>query len=85
MYVACFLLKCAAIDGIVTCQAYWATAQAVEEKERQKKQERVIKRWQKLVNGLRIRVRLLKEYSVSSGPGQKVSPLLRLLCDPFSE
>lgn len=50
-------------------KAYWETAQAAEEKERQKQQERVVKRWQKLIHGLRVRERLMKEYSVGVPSG----------------
>ncbi|KAG8896962.1 hypothetical protein FRC01_011545, partial [Tulasnella sp. 417] len=53
-------------------EAYWASEHAAEEKERQKKQERVFKRWQKLVKGLRIRQRLLKEYSVNGAFNETV-------------
>lgn len=52
----------------VSCkQAYYATTQANEEKERKKKYDRVVKRWQKLIHGLRVRERLMKEYS-AGGP-----------------
>ncbi|KIO32977.1 hypothetical protein M407DRAFT_18133 [Tulasnella calospora MUT 4182] len=53
-------------------EAYWTSEHAAEEKERQKKQERVFKRWQKLVRGLRIRQRLLKEYSVNGALNETV-------------
>ena len=43
-------------------QAYQQSAEATEEKERQKKYEQVIKRWIKLVQGLRIRQRLKLQY-----------------------
>lgn len=48
-------------------QAYWKSAQAAEEKERQKKQERVIKHWSSLVQGLRVRKRLDEQY-LQKGP-----------------
>ncbi|KAG8981419.1 hypothetical protein FRB90_007271 [Tulasnella sp. 427] len=53
-------------------EAYWESELVAEEKERQKKQERVFKRWQKLVKGLRIRQRLLKEYSVNGAQNETV-------------
>ncbi|KAG8958742.1 hypothetical protein FRC00_002338 [Tulasnella sp. 408] len=59
-------------ESEVLLEAYWASEHAAEEKERQKKQERVFKRWQKLVKGLRIRQRLLKEYSVNGAVNETV-------------
>ncbi|KAG9004889.1 hypothetical protein FRB94_001982 [Tulasnella sp. JGI-2019a] len=69
------------LDGIVVAsenaeivfQAYWETAQANEEKERQKKQDRVVKRWQKLIHGLRVRERLMKEYSVGGAASSTIA------------
>jgi xeroderma pigmentosum group C-complementing protein len=43
-------------------QAYWEAEQEAEEKARTKLQERVIKRWTRLVHGLRIRQRLQEQY-----------------------
>ncbi|KAH7097516.1 Rad4-domain-containing protein, partial [Auriculariales sp. MPI-PUGE-AT-0066] len=43
-------------------EAYWASVADSEEKERAKRQDRVLKRWTRLVHGLRIRERLLKQY-----------------------
>ncbi|KAG8966439.1 hypothetical protein FRC03_011977 [Tulasnella sp. 419] len=62
------------LDGVViprehestVLEAYLEMAQAVEEKERQKKQARVMQRWKRLVTGLRIRERLAKQYSNST-------------------
>ena len=51
-------------------QAYWESAAAAEERERAKKEERALKRWTKLINGLRVRARLQAEY----GTGERVSP-----------
>lgn len=44
-------------------KAYWESAQDAEEKERIKREERVIKRWTRLVQGLRIRQRLQEQYA----------------------
>jgi hypothetical protein len=49
-------------------QAYWAAEQEAEEKRRNKRQEKVIKRWTRLVQGLRIRQRLQKQYSTGEVP-----------------
>lgn len=42
--------------------AYWESNAAAEERERAKREERALKRWAKLINGLRIRRRLRAEY-----------------------
>ncbi|KAG8855729.1 hypothetical protein FRB96_006773 [Tulasnella sp. 330] len=71
------------LDGIVVAsenedallQAYWETAQANEERERRKKQDRVVKRWQKLIHGLRVRERLMKEYSVGGAMPSATTPI----------
>ncbi|KZV92249.1 Rad4-domain-containing protein [Exidia glandulosa HHB12029] len=47
-------------------EAYWASVADSEEKERAKRRERVLKRWSRLVHGLRIRERLQKEYATTS-------------------
>ncbi|KAI0087722.1 hypothetical protein BDY19DRAFT_892387 [Irpex rosettiformis] len=44
-------------------EAYWAAEQEAEEKRRTKRQEQVIKRWQRLIQGLRIRQRLQDQYA----------------------
>ncbi|KIJ26683.1 hypothetical protein M422DRAFT_191935, partial [Sphaerobolus stellatus SS14] len=59
------------INGIVVAmeneaavtEAYLESAQAAEEKERIKKEERVLKRWTRLIHGLRIRKRLQEQYA----------------------
>lgn len=66
------------ITGIVVAQdqqslvmdAYEQSAQAAEEREKIKKEERALKRWVKLINGLRVRRRLEAEY----GQSDNVSP-----------
>lgn len=50
--------------------AYEQSAQAAEEREKIKKEERALKRWVKLMNGLRVRRRLQAEY----GQSDNVSP-----------
>lgn len=45
--------------------AYEQSAQAAEEREKIKKEERALKRWVKLINGLRVRRRLEAEYGQS--------------------
>ncbi|KAH9931640.1 Rad4-domain-containing protein [Epithele typhae] len=44
-------------------EAYWETEKAAEAKRRAKKQEQILKRWTKLVHGLRIRQRLIEQYA----------------------
>lgn len=49
--------------------AYWESNAAAEERERAKREERALKRWVKLINGIRVRLRLRAEY----GEGDEVS------------
>ncbi|EGN98589.1 hypothetical protein SERLA73DRAFT_92039 [Serpula lacrymans var. lacrymans S7.3] len=59
------------IEGIVVAseneavllEAYWEAEQNAEEKARIKRQEQVLKRWTRLIHGLRIRQRLQKQYA----------------------
>ncbi|PCH40265.1 Rad4-domain-containing protein [Wolfiporia cocos MD-104 SS10] len=44
-------------------EAYWEAEHDAEEKRRAKRQEQVIKRWTKLIQGLRIRQRLQEQYA----------------------
>ncbi|KAI0688320.1 hypothetical protein BC835DRAFT_1373054 [Cytidiella melzeri] len=53
----------AAENEEVLLEAYWAAEHEAEEKRRNKRQEQVIKRWQRLVQGLRIRQRLQEQYA----------------------
>lgn len=70
------------ITGIVVAKdqeqlvldAYDESTAAAEERERIKKEERALKRWVKLINGLRVKARLQAEY----GQGEGVS------CHPAS-
>ncbi|KAG8836821.1 hypothetical protein FRC18_010627 [Serendipita sp. 400] len=58
------------VNGIVVAteneelvvSAYWESEQAVQEAERVKRHERVVRRWTRLVQGLRVRKRLTEEY-----------------------
>lgn len=43
-------------------EAYWESNAAAEERERAKREERALKRWVKLINGIRVRLRLRAEY-----------------------
>jgi hypothetical protein len=47
-------------------QAYWTSEEAQEVKELEKLEERCLKRWKKLIIGLRIRQRLQREYGPSA-------------------
>lgn len=64
-------------------KAYEASAQAAEEKERRKKEERVIKLWTKIIRGLRIRDRLKSQYAEGTTqvllPDANVSETIRIL------
>ncbi|KAI0373881.1 Rad4-domain-containing protein [Pilatotrama ljubarskyi] len=53
----------AAENEAALLEAYWEAEQDAEAKRRAKRQEQVIKRWTKLVQGLRIRQRLLEQYA----------------------
>lgn len=53
-------------------KAYEVSAQAAEEKEQRKKEERVIKLWTKIIQGLRIRDRLKSQYA--EGTAEVVLP-----------
>jgi xeroderma pigmentosum group C-complementing protein len=50
-------------------EAYWKSAAAAEEREKARRETQALKRWAKLVNGLRIRTRLRAVY----GDGEDVS------------
>ncbi|KAL7420524.1 hypothetical protein Q5752_004474 [Cryptotrichosporon argae] len=64
------------INGIVVAAekegavmaAYWESTAAAQERERVRREERALKRWAKLVNGLRVRRRLRAEY----GAGERL-------------
>jgi xeroderma pigmentosum group C-complementing protein len=46
-------------------KAYRETAAIDAEREEKKRKERVLKRWERLITGLKIRRRMQKEYGVS--------------------
>lgn len=43
-------------------EAYWRSEAAAEERDKSRRETRALKRWAKLVNGLRVRLRLQAEY-----------------------
>lgn len=47
-------------------QAYWEAEEQAEEKARMKRQDRVIKQWSRLVQGLRLRKRLQEQYGADA-------------------
>jgi xeroderma pigmentosum group C-complementing protein len=50
--------------ALLTCaQAYWEAEHDAAEREAEKRRERVLKRWTRLVQGLRIRQRLQAQYA----------------------
>ncbi|KAG6898421.1 hypothetical protein C0992_004132 [Termitomyces sp. T32_za158] len=59
------------IEGVVVAQenedalleAYWEAEQDAEEKSRAKREERVVKQWTRLIQGLRVRQRLREQYA----------------------
>lgn len=48
-------------------QAYWEAEQHAEEKTRAKREERVVKHWTRLIQGLRVRQRLRAQYATKAG------------------
>lgn len=50
-------------------EAYYASETMAVEKEMQKRKERCLKRWKKLIIGLRLRSRLQGEYKAGKGEG----------------
>ncbi|KAL5501487.1 hypothetical protein ACEPAH_8747 [Sanghuangporus vaninii] len=63
-------------------EAYWTAERETEAKEQVKRRERVIKRWSRLIQGLRIRQRLQEQYA--SGNELSISDL-RHTVDEFTE
>jgi len=65
-------------------KAYEASAQAAEEKERRKKEDRVIKLWTKIIQGLRIRDRLKSQYAEGTAkivlPNGEVNDVMFFSC-----
>lgn len=68
----------AAENEAAVLEAYWETEQAAAEKEAEKRRVAVIKRWTRLVQGLRMRERLLAQYGKpkeeGSGNGAAIEP-----------
>ena len=54
-------------------QAYWESERDSEEKEQAKKRDRILKRWAKLVNGLRIYYRLKDQYAIPAQNGSSAN------------
>jgi hypothetical protein len=52
-------------------QAYWEAHKIAEEKARAKREDQAIKRWIRLVQGLRIRQRLQDQYASGTAEDQK--------------
>ncbi|KAI1793306.1 Rad4-domain-containing protein [Ganoderma leucocontextum] len=63
----------AAENEPVLLEAYWEAEQDAEAKRQAKRQEQVIKRWTKLVQGLRIRQRLIEQYADRNVPAAGTS------------
>lgn len=61
----------AAENEAVLLEAYWEAEREAEAKARTKREERVIKRWTRLVHGLRIRQRLQDQYSDKPQTGEQ--------------
>ncbi|KAF8626005.1 hypothetical protein AX17_006728 [Amanita inopinata Kibby_2008] len=70
------------IEGIVVAQehestlleAFWESERAAEEKAQAKRIERVIKRWTRLIHGLRIRQRLQNQYANKAPAEEQKNP-----------
>lgn len=65
--------------------AYEESAQAAQERERIKKEEKALKRWMKLMNGLRVRRRLQAEYGQSDNVRPPLAPLIGPNADCLAE
>jgi hypothetical protein len=59
------------VRTLTSVQAYWESAAAAQEKELHKRQEKAIKKWQRLIQGMQIRSRLQEQYG--NGPAGQVS------------
>ncbi|KAG8834640.1 hypothetical protein FRC17_007942 [Serendipita sp. 399] len=64
----------AAENEDIVVSAYWESEQAAQEAERVKRHERVMRRWTRLVQGLRVRKRLIADYGTMHDPGDTVDP-----------
>lgn len=65
----------AAENETLVMEAYWESAAVQEEKERIKAEEKALKRWAKLINGLRVRRRLQQEYGGQDLEQTQYNPL----------
>lgn len=73
------------IEGIVVAQenestlleAYWEAERIAEEKSRARREDQVIKRWARLIQGLRIRQRLQNQYANKSEDAQNKQNILK--------
>ncbi|KAF8644668.1 hypothetical protein AX16_008328 [Volvariella volvacea WC 439] len=67
------------IEGVVVAreneslllEAYWAAEQDAEEKARIKREDRILKQWTRLIQGLRVRKRLQEQYAKPKGKGEE--------------
>jgi xeroderma pigmentosum group C-complementing protein len=55
-------------------KAYWEAEHAAAQKEQEKRQQAVLKRWTKLIQGLRIRQRMREQYGSSAGAHRNKTP-----------
>ncbi|BEI91040.1 uncharacterized protein CcaverHIS019_0311100 [Cutaneotrichosporon cavernicola] len=62
--------------------AYWESNAAAEERERTKREERALKRWAKLMNGIRVRLRLRAEYGEIDDDEENENPMARAGQEP---
>ncbi|GMK53781.1 hypothetical protein CspeluHIS016_0103670 [Cutaneotrichosporon spelunceum] len=58
-------------------EAYWESNAAAEERERTKREERALKRWAKLMSGIRVRLRLRAEYGEVDDDEENENPMAR--------
>jgi xeroderma pigmentosum group C-complementing protein len=65
------------VEGVMA--AFKESAAAAEEREKRKREERALKRWAKLINGLRVRERLREAYGGKEGvsSGRRYGDTLR--------
>lgn len=56
-------------------EAYEESAAAAEERERQRREDAALKRWSKLINGLRVRLRLRAEYGSADNVSYSVTAI----------
>ncbi|KAI0248652.1 hypothetical protein BJV78DRAFT_1131036 [Lactifluus subvellereus] len=71
----------AAENEDIILEAYWEAEHVAAQKEQEKRQQAALKRWTKLVHGLRIRQRMREEYGASVGGGGGVASTLAAVED----